>query len=138
MRATHRGQSEAGGEHGIDLAPMLDFVMNLLIFFIITTSFIKEPGITVTAEEAETAAYQESGNILIAIRENGDVWMDRRRVAMREIRPIVERMHVARAEDTVVVIPDRRAPAGVLGQVMDEVRLAGVTEIAVGARNPVQ
>jgi len=138
MRATQRGQTEPEGEHGIDLAPMLDFVLNLLIFFIITTSFIKEPGITVTAEEAETAAYQESGNILIAIRENGDVWMDRRRVQLREIRPLVERMHVARAEDTVVVIPDRAAPAGVLGQVMDEVRLAGITEIAVGARNPEQ
>lgn len=138
MRAVRQGQSEEGGEHGIDLAPMLDFVLNLLIFFIITTSFIKEPGITVTAEEAETAAYQESGNILIAIRENGDVWMDRRRVALREIRPIVERMHIARAEDTVVVIPDRKAPAGVLGQVMDEVRLAGISDVAVGARNPAE
>ena len=121
---------------GIDLAPMLDFVLNLLIFFIITTSFVKEPGIQVTAEEAETAAHQESGNILIAIRENGDVWMDRRRVAIREIRPLVERMHVARAEDTVVVIPDRRAPAGVLGEVMDQVRLAGIAQIAVGAHTP--
>ncbi len=136
MRAVRKGQSEAGGDHGIDLAPMLDFVLNLLIFFIITTSFIKEPGITVTAEEAETAAYQESGNILIAIRDNGDVWLDRRRVQMREIRPIIERMHMARAEDTVVVIPDRQAPAGVLGQVMDEVRLAGISDVAVGAKSP--
>ena len=138
MRPIHANRSEAGGDHGIDLAPMLDFVLNLLIFFIITTSFIKEPGVKVTAEEAETAAYQESGNILIAIRENGDVWMDRRRVAVREIRPIVERMHVARSEDTVVVIPDRRAPAGVLGQVMDEVRLAGIAQVSIGARNPKQ
>lgn len=136
MRELHRGSSNEGGEHGIDLAPMLDFVLNLLIFFIITTSFVKEPGISVTAEEAETAAHQESGNILIAIRENGDVWMDRKRVSLREIRPLVERMHVARADDTVVVIPDRRAPAGVLGQVMDEVRLAGIREVSIGARNP--
>lgn len=136
MRELHRGSSNEGGDHGIDLAPMLDFVLNLLIFFIITTSFVKEPGISVTAEEAETAAHQESGNILIAIRENGDVWMDRKRVSLREIRPLVERMHVARADDTVVVIPDRRAPAGVLGQVMDEVRLAGIREVSIGARNP--
>lgn len=136
MRELHRGSSNEGGDHGIDLAPMLDFVLNLLIFFIITTSFVKEPGISVTAEEAETAAHQESGNILIAIRENGDVWMDRKRVSLREVRPLVERMHVARADDTVVVIPDRRAPAGVLGQVMDEVRLAGIREVSIGARNP--
>src|SRR3972149_6846054 len=62
-------------DHGIDLAPMLDFVLNLLIFFIITTSFIKEAGVTVFKPSAVTAEHRESGNILIAIRENGEAWM---------------------------------------------------------------
>ena len=57
---------------------MLDFVLNLLIFFIITTSFVKEAGISVTQQEALTAEHKESGNILIAIRPNGDIWMDKR------------------------------------------------------------
>src|SRR5215510_11335900 len=123
-------------EHvGIDLAPMLDFVLNLLIFFIITTSFVKEPGIVVDRPEALTAEHLESGNILIAIRSNGDIWMDRRQVDLREVRPIVERLHVERPDDTVVVVGDKTAPAGILAQVMDEVKLGGVEEVTVGALN---
>ena len=121
-------------EHvGIDLAPMLDFVLNLLIFFIITTSFVKEPGVSVDRPEALTAEHRESGNILIAIRSNGDIWMDRRQVDLREVRPIVERLHVERPDDTVVVVGDKAAPAGILAQVMDEVKLGGVEEVTVGA-----
>ena len=122
-------------EIGIDLAPMLDFVLNLLIFFIITTSFVKEAGITVDQAEAMTAEHRESGNILIAIRANGEVWMDRRQVELREVRPIVERMHVERPEDTVIVIGDKLAPAGILAQVMDEVKEGGIEEVTVGAAN---
>ena len=120
-------------EIGIDLAPMLDFVLNLLIFFIITTSFVKEAGIVVDRPEALTAEHHESGNILIAIRSNGEIWMDRRQVDLREVRPIVERMHVERPDDTVIVIGDKAAPAGLLAQVMDEVKLGGIAEVTVGA-----
>jgi biopolymer transport protein ExbD len=126
----HQRQEE---EVGIDLAPMLDFVLNLLIFFIITTSFVKEAGINVDRPEAMTAEHRESGNILIAIRSNGDIWMDRRQVELREVRPIVERLHVERPDDSVVVIGDKAAPAGVLAQVMDEVKLGGIEEVTVGA-----
>ena len=121
-------------EHvGIDLAPMLDFVLNLLIFFIITTSFVKEPGVSVDRPEALTAEHRESGNILIAIRSNGDIWMDRRQVDLREVRPTVERLHVERPDDTVVVVGDKAAPAGILAQVMDEVKLGGIEEVTIGA-----
>ena len=127
---------EAHGEVGIDLAPMLDFVLNLLIFFIITTSFVKEAGVQVDREQALTAEHRETGNILIAVRSNGDVWMDRRQVELREVRPLIERMHVERPEDTVIVIGDKSAPAGVLAQVMDEVKQGGVDEVTLGALSP--
>jgi biopolymer transport protein ExbD len=120
-------------ETGIDLAPMLDFVLNLLIFFIITTSFVREAGITVSRPEAETALHEESGNILIALRPNGEIWMDRRQVDLREVRPLVERLHIERPEDTVVVIADKAARSGLLAQVMDEVKLGGIDEVAIGA-----
>jgi len=120
-------------DHGIDLAPMLDFVLNLLIFFIITTSFVKEAGVSVLRPEAETGAYRESGNIMVAIRENGEVWMDRRPVALRELRHRIERLHLERPDDGVVVLADKRSEAGVLAQVMDEVRLGGISEISVAA-----
>ena len=87
---------------GIDLAPMLDFTTNLLIFFIITTSFIKEAGMEVTKPLAQTAFGRDSGNLMIAIRENGDIWMDRRRIDLRDVRPMMERLHIERPDDTVV------------------------------------
>ena len=118
---------------GIDLAPMLDFTTNLLIFFIITTSFIKEAGITVFKPEALTAVNRDSGNLLIAIRENGDIWMDRRRIELRDVRPQMERLHIERPDDTVVIIADKESDAGVVAKVMDEVRLAGITTMSIAA-----
>ena len=126
----HTPESE---DTGIDLAPMLDFVLNLLIFFIITTSFIKEAGISVSRPEAETAEHKESGNILIAIRPNGDIWMDKRHVDLREVRPFIERLHVERPDDTVVIIADKTSQTGVLTQVMDQVKLGGVNEVSIAA-----
>jgi biopolymer transport protein ExbD len=126
-----RHAEEDSGETGIDLAPMLDFVLNLLIFFIITTSFIKEAGITVNKEEALTAEDKQNGNILIAVRPNGDIWMDKRRVDMREVRPLVERLHVERPEDTVVIIADKESQTTVLTQLMDQVKLGGISEVSI-------
>ena len=128
---SRRHASEESDETGIDLAPMLDFVLNLLIFFIITTSFIKEAGIVVNKEQALTAESKESGNILIAIRPNGDIWMDKRRVDIREVRPLIERLHVERPEDTVVVIADKESSTGMLTQVMDQVKLGGVSDVSI-------
>ena len=130
MEARRHSEDESE-ETGIDLAPMLDFVLNLLIFFIITTSFIKEAGITVNKEEALTAEDKDNGNILIAVRPNGDIWMDKRRIDMREVRPIVERLHVERPEDTVVIIADRESQTSVLTQVMDQVKLGGISEVSI-------
>lgn len=128
---SRRHASEESDETGIDLAPMLDFVLNLLIFFIITTSFIKEAGIVVNKEQALTAESKDSGNILIAIRPNGDIWMDKRRVELREVRPLIERLHVERPEDTVVVIADKESNTGMLTQVMDQVKLGGVSDVSI-------
>jgi biopolymer transport protein ExbD len=118
---------------GIDLAPMLDFVLNLLIFFIITTSFVKEAGVNVTRPEALTAEHKDSGNILVAIRSNGDIWMDKRQVDLREVRGLIERLHVERPEDTVVLIADKDSPTGVLTKVMDQVKLGGISEVSIAA-----
>jgi biopolymer transport protein ExbD len=133
---SHRHAGGESDEHGIDLAPMLDFVLNLLIFFIITTSFVREAGVTVTRAEAETAEHAETGNILIAIRPNGEIWMDRRQVDLREVRPLIERLHIERPEDSVVVVADKAAKTGILALVMDEVKQGGIKEVAVGAAGP--
>jgi biopolymer transport protein ExbD len=128
--------AEESGETGIDLAPMLDFVMNLLIFFIITTSFVKEPGITVTRADAETAVHREKGNILIAIRPNGEIWMDRQEVDIRAVRAMIERLHIERPDDSVVIVADKSSTTGQLALVMDAVRSGGIEDVAVGAAGP--
>ena len=131
-----RRHTTESDHHGIDLAPMLDFALNLLIFFIITTSFVKEAGVVVTQPEAQTAEHRDSANILIAIRENGEIWMDRRQVDIRDVRARIERMHVERPDDSAVIIADKASKAGVVAQVMDEVRQGGIREVALGATSP--
>jgi biopolymer transport protein ExbD len=128
-----RSHTEESEDTGIDLAPMLDFVLNLLIFFIITTSFVKEAGITVTRPQALMAEHKDSGNILIAIRPNGEIWMDKREVDLREVRGLVERLHVERPDDTVVLIADKESQTGMLTQVMDQVKLGGISEVSIAA-----
>ena len=133
---SQRHSADEGGHTGIDLAPMLDFVLNLLIFFIITTSFIKEAGTQVSKPEALTAEYKRTGNILIAIRPNGDIWLDRKQVELRDVRTTLERFHNERPEDTVVIIADKDSQTGVLTQVMDQVRSAGIETVSIAAHNP--
>lgn len=134
MRSQRHAQESEGV--GIDLAPMLDFVLNLLIFFIITTSFIKEAGVVVIKPDAETAEHQDTGNILIGIRPNGDIWMDKHKVDLRELRVLIERLHAERPEDTVVIVADQASETGVLTQVMDQVRAGGVQSVAIAADVP--
>lgn len=123
--------SSDDAHHGIDLAPMLDFVLNLLIFFIIITSFVKQAGVKVTKPEAVTAEHRDTGNILIAVRPNGEIWMDRRKVTLPEVRALVERMHAERPDDTVVITADKAAETGVMMQVMDQVRAGGIQTVSV-------
>ena len=128
-----RHTEDLSGHTGIDLAPMLDFVLNLLIFFIITTSFIKEAGTQVNRAQAETAEYNRNGNILVAIRPNVDIWLDRKQVELRDVRNIIERFHIERPEDTVVIIADKESQTGILVQVMDQVRAAGIETVSIAA-----
>jgi len=132
MQARRHGSDD--GHHGIDLAPMLDFVLNLLIFFIIITSFVKQSGVKVDKEQAETAESKDTGNILVAIRPNGEIWMDRKKVNLPEVRALVERMHAERPEDTVVILADKMSESGVMAQVMDQVRAGGVQSVSVATK----
>jgi biopolymer transport protein ExbD len=92
---------------------------------------VKEAGISVTKPEALTAEHKENGNILIAIRPNGDIWMDKRQVALTEIRTLIERLHIERPDDTVVLIADQESETGVLTKVMDQVKLGGVADVSI-------
>ena len=117
----------------IDMTPMLDIVFIMLIFFIVTTSFVKESGVTVSSPAAETASQQENANIFIAITAAGEVWIDRRPVDPRAVRAIVARMHADNPEGSVIIQSDEDASTRSLVDVMDQVRLAGIQQIAIAA-----
>ncbi len=118
----------------INLTPMIDMVFILLIFFLVASSFVKEAGIEVNRPVAQTAQTQGRGTIRIALSETGEIWMERRPIDIRAVRANVERMLAESPEASVVVLADTTAHTGLLVQVMDQVRLAGVNDIAVAAR----
>lgn len=132
MRRRNSAQVE---EAGIDLTPMLDVVFIMLIFFIVTTSFVKESGIDVNRPTTSTAETKEKASILVAINENGDVWLDKRKVDIRSVRANIERMRAEAPEGSVVIQADKLSKTGILVQVMDQVRLAGVTNISIAGMN---
>ncbi|MAE59261.1 MAG: biopolymer transporter ExbD [Halobacteriovorax sp.] len=128
----------AAEETGIDLTPMLDVVFIMLIFFIVTTSFVKEAGIDVSRPNAATAQKKDKASILIAISQAGDIWIDKRRVDVRSVRANVERLHAESPEGSVVIQADKVSHTGVLVKVMDQVRLAGVSAISIAASQGAQ
>jgi biopolymer transport protein ExbD len=127
----HRTKDE-GAE--INITPMLDIVFIMLIFFIVTTSFVKESGIDVNRPSAQTAERKERGNIIVAINANGEIWMDKRKIELRSVRANVERMHAENPEGAVVVLADKAAKTGDLVEVMDQVRLAGVQNVSIATK----
>lgn len=132
MRARYRRGSEE--DAGIDMTPMLDIVFIMLIFFIVTTSFVKESGIDVNRPSAATATKKERANILIAITDTGDIWLQKRRIDIRSVRANIEKLHAENPEGSVVIQSDKGAKTGTLIQVMDQVRLAGVAAVSIAAK----
>lgn len=128
-----RGHLENGDEADINLAPMLDIVFIMLIFFIVTTSFVRESGIEVNRPGARTAQPRKNANILIALAPNGEIWIDRRAVDIRSVRAVIERLRAENPEAAVVIQGDREANIGLLVRVMDQVRMAGVTNLSIAA-----
>ena len=120
-------------EADLDITPMLDIVFIMLIFFIVTTSFVKESGIAISTPQASSASDQENVNIFIGITAEGEIWIDRRPVDPRSMRAIVARFHAEKPQGSVIIQSDEASTTRVLVDVMDQVRLAGVEKIAIAA-----
>ena len=135
MRRSMISQASQDEENAIDLTPMLDVVFIMLIFFIVTASFIKETGIEVNRPEASTAVSKKNANILIAINNNNEVWIDKRRIDIRAVRSNVARMHAENPKGSVVVQADLKANVETLTSVVDAAREAGVYNVSVSTKN---
>jgi len=121
-------------EAEIDMTPMLDIVFIMLIFFIVTASFVKEAGVEVSRPDAQTAVAQDKANILIAVTEKGEVWLQRRQIDPRAVRANVERLRAENPEGSVVIQADKNARVGLTTQVIDAVREAGVMDYVLATQ----
>ena len=128
-----RRRDRRKSESEVNLTPMLDVVFIMLIFFIVTASFVKESGIEISRPGASTAVRKERGNILIAITANDQIWMNRRQVDPRALRANIERAHAENPQGAVIIQADKEAKTGLLVQVMDAARSAGVKSVSLAA-----
>jgi biopolymer transport protein ExbD len=120
-------------ENEINLTPMLDVVFIMLIFFIVTASFIKEAGIDVNRPDAPTAESQDDAAILIAISANDEIWIDRRETDPNAVRGMIERLHAENPKGSIVIQADEESTHEVLVVVMEAAKAAGVTNVAIAA-----
>jgi biopolymer transport protein ExbD len=122
-------------ESEINLTPMLDVVFIMLIFFIVTATFIKEAGIQVERPDTVTADKQEDASILIAISPNDEIWIDREERDPRAIRGIIERLHAENPKGSIVIQADEGSTHEMLVIVMEAAKAAGVTNVAIASDN---
>ncbi len=135
MRNRHgsMGQEEEGEE--INLTPMLDVVFIMLIFFIVTATFIKEAGIQVDRPDTVTAEFQEDASILIAISSNDEIWIDRKEREPRAVRGVIERLHAENPKGSIVIQADEDSTNEMLVIVLEAAKAAGVKNVAIASDN---
>ena len=129
-----KSKIQAAGEEGkaeINLTPMLDVVFIMLIFFIVTASFIKEAGIDANRPDAQPTEIPVEPNILVAISAANEIWINRRRVDPRAVRANIERLHAENPEGSVIIQADKRAYTETLVGVMDAARQADVFDVSI-------
>ncbi|HEX7036953.1 MAG TPA: biopolymer transporter ExbD [Pseudomonadales bacterium] len=131
-----RGSSNARVPRGddssdINLTPMLDVVFIMLIFFIVTATFIKDPGIDVFRPTAETGVEKPTVSVLVAIGPNGEIWIDRKQVEEGGVRAAIERIHAENPAGGLVVQADKAAKYSKVKAVLEAARAAGIEQVAV-------
>ncbi|CAA0079748.1 Biopolymer transport protein ExbD [BD1-7 clade bacterium] len=120
---------EPNGE--IDLTPMLDVVFIMLIFFIVTATFIKEPGIDVVRPAAKTSEAVTNQNILIAINADGEIWLNKQKLKDHQVSSEIAKMHAENPKGAVVIQADKESTAERVARVIDAAKQAGVSDISL-------
>ncbi|MFT4652599.1 MAG: biopolymer transport protein ExbD [Patiriisocius sp.] len=122
-------------EANIDMTPMLDVVFIMLIFFIVTASFVKESGIDVNRPEASTAVKKDKASILVAISAKNEIWINKRRIDVRAVQANIERLHAENPQGSVVIQADKKSTTETLMKVLDATRAAGIDDAAVATED---
>ena len=134
MRKNHSLGHEEESEE-INLTPMLDVVFIMLIFFIVTATFIKEAGIQVERPDTSTADTQDDASILIAISSRDEIWVDRKERAPQELRGVIERLHAENPKGSIVIQADEESTNEKLVLVLAAANAAGVTNVSIASDN---
>ena len=121
------------GEGGIDLSPMIDCIFILLIFFIVTTTFVEETGVEVDKTPAASSVQLEKTSILLALTSSGAVVYGGRDIGVAGVQPLVRRM-IQKEEIPVILQVDNVVPTGMLVRVIDEAKLAGAIKVSIATR----
>lgn len=130
MRNRLKEKLEEDAESGINLSPLIDVVFILLIFFIVTTVFVRETGVEVDKPQAVSTQQLENELILIAITSNGEIMHDRSNIGIAGVRPTVAAL-LQIQERPVVIQADRSVTTDLLVRVMDEAKLAGADTLSI-------
>ncbi len=129
-----RRTSKRGVE--INMAPLIDMVFILLIFFLVTTSFVKETGVSINRPVAATATVEKNTTILIGVTADNRIFMNHREIDIRTVEANVERALAENPDSSVVIVADKKSETGVVISVMDSCKLAGAKRVALAARPP--
>ena len=134
--AKSRYQVGGGGDdEEINITPLMDITFIMLIFFIVTSTFVKEPGVDVTRPSAETATQRRLAAILVAITADDEIWINKKKIELEEVRLTVEQLKAENPKGTAVVQVDKDAKTRYLVEVVNQIRDAGVTDVAVSTED---
>ena len=131
VRNSIRGSSE---RVDINMGPLVDMVFLLLIFFVVTTSFVKETGIEVQRATASTAEVKEQSGVMVGVSSDGEVYFDGKKIDVRSLRALVERSLAENPDTGVIVVADKDSETGIVIQAMDQCRLAGALKVSLAAK----
>ncbi|MAI42270.1 MAG: ExbD/TolR family protein [Candidatus Azotimanducaceae bacterium] len=116
-----------------DLTPMLDVVFIMLIFFIVTATFIKETGVEVNRPDTETAQAKKTVSLLVGVAPDGNIWIDKKKVDLRYVRPTMERLHAENPKGGLVIIADSESKVEKVLAVMEAARNLGIAQVAIAS-----
>ncbi len=133
IRKSLRGKYQ---EEEINVMPLVDMVFLLLIFFMVTTSFVKETGIDVHRPTAATAQLKDKGNILLGVSEDGRIYFEKKAIDLRSVRAHIQRSLAENPEGAVVIVADQKSDTGIVVRVMDQCRMAGAQRVSIAATKP--
>ncbi len=128
--------SQAGNDdEDVNVTPLLDIVFIMLIFFIVTSTFVKEPGIEVERPDAVSATERRQASIIVAISEDDEIWINKERVELEGVKTVVEQLRRENPKGTAVVQADSKSKTRLLVEVVNQIRATGIDDVAVSTED---